>query len=219
MENSRVKTELCGSCFFVGPRIALTCHHVLNNRKMVLTGPYDKVGYWIVGRDGRSEKIPFDTVEEYPEIDTTVIRLRKKGRKYQHLTAIGSRASEGDAVTLLGHSYGLSNHVRPQIVWDRKGTDYFPVKVDLGNTVDDREGYIMARRKETINGLDVRLKSITCLRLDVDTIVGMSGGPVIRQRDGSLCGMMSFGYPIDKDIKTESYAIAIEEIAKRVKLD
>lgn len=46
--------------------------------------------------------------------------------------------------------------------------------------------------------------------------VGMSGGPVVDAESRRVLGMLSIGLPPDANVKTQTFAVSIDQILERI---
>ena len=89
--------------------------------------------------------------------------------------------------------------------------------VDLSSAYSDRTGYIEKILEEFDTDYnDVKLENVRAFQLSFPSRKGMSGGPVVNAENGQVLGMFTFGLPPDVDIKTQTFAVSIDEIIQRV---
>jgi len=80
----------------------------------------------------------------------------------------------------------------------------------------DKEGYIKNLLRCNVNTLDINLQNIWGFEVSFGSLIGMSGGPLINKETSEVIGLLSFGLPIDSDIKTQIFAITMDEIKKHI---
>lgn len=219
LENSLRVSGLAGSGFLLTPTVAVTCHHVLNTIKSVLApAPYERASYWIVTRTGTIAKIEYEMLRDFPKIDTTIIRFKKPVEGVEGFRATTAEVRAGEPVHALGYSYGERDELQATLHHSVIDSDLRLDSADMGKCILDIRGTILHRETISVDGGNFVLKNIPCLRLGFNTIVGMSGGPILRVEDATVCGMNAWGYPPDVLVKTKTYAIAIEEVVRRARL-
>jgi hypothetical protein len=87
---------------------------------------------------------------------------------------------------------------------------------DLSSVFSDRSG-ILKRSRLSVATNDVNLVDIDGFELFFQSREGMSGGPVIDDDSGEVVGMLSMGLPRDVPIKTQTFAISMQEIVRRLR--
>jgi S1-C subfamily serine protease len=68
----------------------------------------------------------------------------------------------------------------------------------------------------SVKANDIRMSEVRGFELSFGSRIGMSGGPVVDQEDGKVLGLLSLGLPPDATIKTQTFAVSIEEVRDRV---
>ena len=85
----------------------------------------------------------------------------------------------------------------------------------LSSVTRDMDGFVKRVVPLNVSRNDVRMQDVRGFELSFGSQVGMSGGPVVDSSTGRVLGMLSFGLPPDSTIKTETFAVSIDEISSR----
>jgi len=208
---------ICGSGFFVDDKTLLTAHHSFNRKVFQPNFGYRHCQFWLISRNGFipiKENIIFD----YPEFETTVVKLRNKQTITEILRLSNNDPKEGEECLSVGYFASIENTqpLNVSLKWDHNKLEI--VKVDLSNQFISREGTIRSIFIESKNYQDVKLKGKEIIEPSYGGVKGMSGGPLIRKKTGEVIGMMSYGFPKDVLEKEQVFAISVMELKKLLKL-
>ena len=58
---------------------------------------------------------------------------------------------------------------------------------------------------------DIKMSDVQGFEVDFGSVVGMSGGPVVDQRNRAV-GLLSFGLPVNTSVKSQTFAVSVSEI-------
>jgi hypothetical protein len=213
--DSKLSGGICGTGFFVDPTTALTAHHVLNNDTFRPNPGFQHALLWIISRNGQIHCLERSYVELHPEIDTTVIRFEDPIRNVQ----IYDFATRGIVVGMLVRGIGHGGNVMPAVDAQWRGRELRITSVNLERTILDTDGHVKRLLTLHVNANDVKLQGVSGFELSFASQVGMSGGPVVDRDTGEVLGLLSLGLPPDSNVKTETFAVAKEEILKRLSLN
>jgi len=195
---------ICGSAFLIDDSTLITANHVLNSQNFSPNEGFNFVQYWLLSRDNNLI-IPLskDYIKSVEEIETSFIRLPEPVKCTLEVSK--STPIINDSV----HNYG---HILNMPITNAHWENNLLVidEYNLNNSTSDRTGVIAEIKKVTIYADDVNLKNIEVIQPSFKANVGMSGGPLISNNE--IIGMMSFGLPVDSDIKEIVFAISIDEI-------
>lgn len=205
-----VTCGIVGTAFLINDSTAITANHVLNLNLMTPDKDFKFVKYWLLNR---AEKLiislSVDYLKSIEEIDVTIIRLPESIKC--NLKVSNCSINIKDSVRNYGH---IGNCVPiTNAHWD----DSLLVidEYDLDNCTSDLTGTIVQIKKETINASDIKLNDITVIQPSFKGVVGISGGPLLKNDE--IIGLMSFGHPFGSDIKGTVFAISKDEIFTRLK--
>jgi hypothetical protein len=67
-----------------------------------------------------------------------------------------------------------------------------------------------------INAADIKMSNVNGLETSYGGTQGMSGGPLINSQTDEIIGLMSIGLPANVQIKQSLFAVAIDEINKKL---
>lgn len=203
---------ICGTGFFINDSMAITAYHVLNERTFKPNIGFRYCCFWILSRDGLIDRLDHHSVQGYPEIDTTVLRFDEPQLGIKVYTSSNRKPKAGTQVYGIGHI----GNTMPQIKAQWEGHSIVITGADLDSVVCDKKGYIKRCANFDVNTQDVRLRNIAGFELSFGTKIGMSGGPLIDQQTGEVLGLLSFGLPPDLYVKTQSFAVSIDEIERHI---
>lgn len=88
---------------------------------------------------------------------------------------------------------------------------------DLMQLVLDRDGHVKRPLTLHINAHDVKMQDVHGFELSFGSQVGMSGGPVVDAETGCVLGMLSIGLSADANVKTQTFAVSIDQIVERIR--
>ena len=210
--DSTLEGGVCGSGFFVDPTTAVTANHVLNDSTFLPNAGYKQCRVWLITREGVIYSINRQVIKPFPAIDTTVIQLNS----YKKESISSDRFDRGSVprgakVRGLGHV----GNAMPKIDAKWEGDVLRIAKADLSSVYSDRSGHVERSLVLDVNANDVKMKTVRGFELSFSTCVGMSGGPVVNAENGQVLGMLTFGLPADAEIKTQTFAVSIDEILTR----
>ena len=204
---------ICGTGFFVGPSTAITANHVLNDSTFTPNTGFRHCRVWLIMREGTIYSIDPHATKPFPMIDTTVIRLNgDKEESFWSDRFDRSPVVRGAKVRGFGHIG--SAMPKMDVKWD--GDVLRITKVDLASAYSDRSGHVAKVLEFDVNANDVKLKNVRGFQVSFPSRVGMSGGPVVNAENGQVLGMLTFALPPDADIRTQTFAVSINEIIQQV---
>jgi hypothetical protein len=210
--DSSLTGGICGTGFFVDLSTAVTAHHVLNEATFAPNSGFKHARLWVITRSGQVHHLERSSVHFHPEIDTTLIRFRVPILGV-HVYRFATRAvSAGLAVRGIGHVGDAMPSIDPR--WE--GAELKIKSVNLDQTILDRDGQIKRLLTLDVRANDVKMQGVHGFELSFGSRVGMSGGPVVNVDNGEVLGCLSIGLPADFHEKTETFAVAIDEIARRL---
>ncbi|MBW8050391.1 MAG: S1 family peptidase [Cytophagales bacterium] len=203
-----VEGGICGTAFLINDSTAITANHVLNNTNYLPNPGFKHVQFWLVKRGTKKIiELKKEDLKPLQNIETTLIKLYEKIKCDFKVTEQVIKIN--DLVFNYGHIINMpitKAHWGSKLIID----DY-----SLKSSKSDKKGQILSVKKVTVNSNDLRITDKTFIQPSFIANVGMSGGPLISQN--KLIGLMSFGLPADSMVKTEVYAISINEIIKEIK--
>ena len=201
---------ICGTGFFVDSRTAVTAHHVLNDETFKPNVGFQHALVWVVSRRGSVRRIQREAVSLHPEIDATIITFQNPVSNFQiYEFSLGSVA-DGMKVSGIGH-VGSS---MPSVEAEWRGSELVIRSASLAAVTKDINGYVKRSVAFEINAKDIKMHGVRGFELSFGSQVGMSGGPVVDSSTGKVLGMLSVGLPPDSNVKTETFAVSIDEIWK-----
>jgi hypothetical protein len=213
--DANVRGGVCSTAFFIKPNIALTTCHGFKSDFTPNAG-YEQCQYWLVGRNGRAIEIKSDQMLHYPDIDASVIIFDEPQSIIPSLPIAVNKALVGDSVYNEGHFGGggqglsftvINQGLRPKLAFTR---------ADLSKLVLDGKGEIIAIRRGFVRSKDVNLKDVHLIELSYSGREGMSGGPLRLMDTDEVIGLMSMGWPPNRKVKEQLFAVMIDEIIDRI---
>jgi hypothetical protein len=208
-EAASVVGGVCGTGFFIGPGTAISAYHLLNRATFSPNPGYRRCQVWIVTRHGKIRPLHYRQIAVHPEIDTTVIRIDTvETTAAPWLQPVATPPLEGRMVRGLGHA----GDTMPKLETEWRGNSLWIKSADLHSVVSDRRGFLTRSLLMTVSAADVNVTNVHGFELSFGSRVGMSGGPVVDDDSGEIVGMLSFGLPQDAPVKTQTFAISMEEI-------
>lgn len=207
--SSDVIGGICGSFFFVKNNIAVTAQHVLNKETFKPNVGYTFCKVWLLCEPNIFIKLNVDQIEEYKDIDTTIVRLKNglliAPRKIaKNATPIGSGCiSEGFAGN-------------PSISFGWVLGELAVQTVDFNAMRNNVFGTIQGNNALTVNANDIKIDNIAGYETSTGGRRGMSGGTLVHSLTQEVIGMLSFGLPQDVEIKTTLFAISIDNIIEKI---
>ena len=208
--DSSLTGGICGTGFFVDSTTGITAHHVLNEGTFTPNNGFCHALVWVISRSGSVRRIERESATLHPEIDATVVTFRNplsNVRVYE--TAVGS-LTDGLPVCGIGH---VGNSM-PSVEAEWRGSELVIRSANLAGVIKDTNGYVKRSVTLNINANDIKMQETRGFELSFGSRVGMSGGPVVDIVSGRVLGMLSLGLPPDSNVKTETFAISIDEIRK-----
>lgn len=202
---------ICGSGFFIDSRTAIAAHHCLNDDTFRPNAGFRHVLVWIITRSGSLRRIDRDVASLHPEIDTTIISLRDSMSNVQVYECAVGGVAPGLKVSGIGHV----GSAMPQINAEWRGSELVIQSASLAGAARDMVGSVKRSVTFDINKNDIKMHGVRGFELSFGSRVGMSGGPVVDRSTGKVLGMLSFGLPPDSILKTETFAVSIDEISSR----
>ena len=189
----------------------ITAHHILNKNM----GPNPGFKYyrlWLLKRG--VEKlvltIKFKSLEYFPEIDTTIIKLNQKLTETPKIKLENYSCVIGEQVYNIGHIAGKMPIINAK--WDNDNlviNDY-----SLSDDVkSDKIGSVIAKMNFYIQSDDINLNNVAVIQPSFEAIIGGSGGPLLNKKN-KLVGLMSFGFPPDVPHKEILFAVSVNELIR-----
>lgn len=210
-----------GSAFLVGKQTMMTAHHVLNRKVIHEVKPGYILGrWWVLVQAGMAIPITEDMLLDYPQIDTTVIRLKAPvpGLK------IWQWSSRPPMVSDRVHALGYEAEVIPAAQfysWQegelQMGGHNLSPFANRGRGAITRIGPTSAKSEE--KNVEVELADVQCIQTTCGIVTGMSGGPLINNGTDRVVGLTSFGTDKYHAKGIGSFFIHKDEILKRIGLD
>lgn len=204
---------ICGSGFFIDSRTAITAHHVLNENTFQPNTGYGSCKLWILTRLGTVITLEKKHIAEFPEIDTSIIRIEKNGLTETIHPISKEDVGESGRVEGLGHT----GNAMPSINANWGSVSLIIERVDLQSVMCDQQGVILRKANLSARSKDVNIENINGYEVSFGSKVGMSGGPLLNRDNREVLAMLSFGLPADAVEKTRTFAVAINEITRRLK--
>ncbi len=208
--DSSLTGGICGTGFFLDSTTAITAHHALNDLTLTPNLGYQHVRLWLISRNGGICRVEDSAVTLHPEIDTSVIRFPSPVSGFTIYDVTPMAVAVGNRVRGIGHK----GNAMPSVDAKWQGTELVIQTADLMNLVLDRGGSVKRLVTLDVNAPDVKMLDVSGLELSFGSQVGMSGGPVIDAETGCVLGMLSIGLPPDVEVKTETFAVSIDEIIR-----
>lgn len=204
---NNVEGGICGTGFFISPNTFITANHVFNTPSYKPNPGFEKCQYWLASRKGEIIELKNITIQNLPEIDSTIIKFSNNVSD-DVVTIERSLPNPNDRIFNLGFLPKM-----PQLdpKWTHKGLVL--LSADFKDTISDGLGTIASIKKATIKSNDVNLEDITLIMTSYCGEVGMSGGPLFNINN-HVVGLMSLGFPPDAPQKKYLGAIWIGEILK-----
>lgn len=208
--DSSLTGGICGTGFFVDSRTAVTAHHVLNYETFEPNAGFNHGLVWVVSRSGTIRRIEREETSLYPEIDATIISLRRSISNVKiYETALG-----GVAYSLKVFGIGHVGSSMPLVEAEWQRSEFVIRSANLARVTRDMSGIVKRSVTFDVNANDIRMHGVRGFELSFGSQVGMSGGPVVDSSTGKVLGMLSVGLPPDSVVKTETFAVSIDEIWK-----
>lgn len=204
---------ICGSGFLIDSRTAITAHHVLNENTFQPNTGYRSCKLWILTRLGSVITLERRHIVEFPEIDTSIIRIEKNGLTETIHPIFKEGGGEIGMVEGLGHT----GNAMPSIKANWSSVSLIIERVDLQSVMCDQQGTILRKANLSVRSKDVNIENISGYEVSFGSRVGMSGGPLLSRDNREVLAMLSFGLPADAVEKTRTFAVAINEIIRRLK--
>lgn len=211
--DSSLTGGICGTGFFLDSSTAITAHHLLNGETLEPNVGYRHVQLWLISRNGAICRIERSAVSLHPEIDTSVIRLPHPISGFPIYDVTPTAITAGIRVRGIGHK----GNAMPSVDAEWQGKELVIRTADLTHLVLDRDGYVKRPLTLDINARDVKMRNVHGFELSFGSQVGMSGGPVVDAGTGCVLGMLSIGLPPDANVKTQTFAVSIDQIVERIR--
>ena len=212
---SSLSGGICGTGFFVDASTAVTAHHVLNEATLAPNAGYGNVLLWLISRNGQILRIESSAVDLHPDIDTSVIRLKNPMSGFVVYDVGSGDINAGIAVRGIGYE----GTTMPRIDAKWQGQELVIRTADLAQVIQDRDGHVERSLTLHINANDIKMQGVRGFELSFGSQVGMSGGPVVYVENDLVLGMLSIGLPADANVKTQTFAVSIDEIMGRIRLN
>jgi len=158
-------------------------------------------------RNGLVRELKQEEVVEHPSHDVSVLELRDPLPNIEGCPLAAEPAGTGDSVVCLGH---VSAMPTVEARWHGK-------KLAISgwcavSSVRDCNGRIKRLFTLNVNANDIKLHGVQGFEIDVQSVVGMSGGPVVHHGTREVVGMLSIGLPPDAPVRKQTFAVAAAEI-------
>jgi V8-like Glu-specific endopeptidase len=204
-----VKGGICGAGFFIDNETFVTAYHIFNSTNNFPNVGFRNCQYWLASRSGQIIEIKNVTIQNYPEIDTTVIRFNN--RVTDNIVNIDRNTPiVGDDIYNQGY---IPNMPQIDAGWRQNGL--ILRSINLNVSLSDANGSIREINNTTITAKDVNITNRTLITTSYPGRVGMSGGPMFNEND-DVIGLMSIGLPADVLQKDFLGAIWINEILNTI---
>jgi V8-like Glu-specific endopeptidase len=205
---------ICGTCFLIHPKIALTANHVLAKTNWKPNNGYIYCQYWIILQNNTVVSIKKNQLYDSPEIDLTTIELNHIVSN-NYINIANNQPKIGDKIVGVGYISEEMPYMS-KIWWGEEGL--FILEADASRYMIEKEGDIRRTYKATIRANDINIRDKKMIETSFASgVIGMSGGPILAKRTKEAIGLMSVGLPPDIKIKNQIRAISIEEIIKVLK--
>lgn len=204
---STVTGGICGTAFFVDTRTALTAHHVLNPSTFSPNEGYKHCGVWIAARLGLVARVAAHQVLHTPGLDLSVIRFDEPQEEVHLYQLAHSEPALGAQILARGHKGGEMPVVNTR--WDNEVLAID--RCDLLGAASDVAGYVKWVGRLNISSADIQMSDTLGFEVSFESILGMSGGPVIDQEE-RVTGMLSLGCPADAEVKKQTFAVSSDEL-------
>ena len=152
-----------------------------------------------------------DDLIEHPDIDTTFINLEEEYPIY--IRPFSTKKIEAG---LFCRNEGFIGGQMPGIVVNWSDSGLVISSCEYNTTIANGEGYIKSKKIMTVNAVDIKIENVNGLETSYGGTQGMSGGPLINTQTDEIIGLMSIGLPADVQIKHSLFAVAIDEINKKI---
>lgn len=217
MDND-VKGGIAGTAFFVTKNIAITAYHVLNDSTLKPNLNHTKTQLWLLNKMGgiiELKKYKY-TLKYFPGKDITLIVFNKPVVKDDYVFQIdfenfNTFTNKNDlqiySENIKSEGYRADSLVKATLAWSSHN---LTVKEIHFLPQESHKGAIELITQISISATDVQLHNIQCLKLSYGSVLGMSGGPTLK--NGKIIGVNSFGFPAGENIKTSTFAISAKEI-------
>jgi hypothetical protein len=206
---SDVVGGICGTAFFISDHEALSAGHVINPGLFSPNSGYARAQVWLVSETGGVIEIHEEQVRSLPDVDAALIRFEKSVVSQSYVFEIAADTPPvNTAASMVGYRLGSG---QPALAWEG---DRLRLSRVLNLEKEERSGDIEALVNLSISASDVKLNNIHTLKFSAGSRVGMSGGPTLVA--GKVVGLNSLGFPVDQEIKRESFSISMDEIRKRL---
>lgn len=204
-----VEGGICGAGFFIDSRTFLTAYHIFNSQNKRPNIGFMNCQYWIASRNNEVIEITNEQIEDFPEIDTTVIRFNRDITQDFNVIS-NNQPNDGDFIENFGYLPNM-----PRINADWVSQRLVISTANLDDSFSDASGTIREIKPMTIDKNDVKLYEKMIITTSYPGRVGMSGGQLLN-RNREIIGLMSFGLPVDSQYKDCLGAVWINEIIGRI---
>jgi hypothetical protein len=211
--DSSLSGGICGTGFFVDASTAVTAHHVLNEATFAPNAGYGNIFLWLISRNGQIRRIERSAVDLHPDIDTSVIRLNNPMSGFMIYDVVSGDINAGIVVRGIGYE----GNAMPRIDSQWQGRELVIHTADLAQAIQDRDGHVERSLTLHINANDIKMQGVRGFELSFGSQVGMSGGPVVDVINDRVLGMLSIGLPANANVKTQTFAVSIDEIMDRIR--
>ncbi|MGZ3774403.1 MAG: hypothetical protein ACXVCN_11830 [Bdellovibrio sp.] len=192
-DNNSAVGGVAGTAFFISPSKAITAFHVLQAASFSKQPNFEKVKIWLVHEDRPAIEINLNNLKEHQEFDLTVIDFGKEKIASQpEVYPLENNLKENtslNAWTVESDGF-IANSTGPEIA--KSGNDLVITSVPKLQRIQSY-GRIVRSSLVHINASDVKLEHVPCFELSYKPVVGLSGGPMLK--DGHVIAMNSFADP------------------------
>ena len=202
---NNIEGGICGASFFIENNTLLTAHHVFNSTQNIPNVGFKNCQYWLASRNGEIIELKDVIIQDYPEIDTTVIRFNNS---VTNNILITNRTLPNNGGRIYNQGY-IPNMPKIDAGWGKERLEIR--SIDMSDSYSDGEGTIREINSSTITANDVNITNKTLITTSYPGRVGMSGGPMLNENN-EVVGLMSIGLPADVPQKDFLGAIWIDEI-------
>ncbi len=203
---------ICGSFFVVESNLAITANHVLNKKDFKPNNGFLYCQFWLIVQPDFILEIHHDSLIEFPEIDTTFVRLDK-------VFNLGIRKLSYSDIQVGRTCFneGFVAGKMPSVKADWEDNELRITSCTNNGTEAIGQGYVKSNKVMHINTADIKMINVKGLETSYGGNKGMSGGPLIDEETNEIIGLMSIGLPANVQNKVSLFAISIEEIKVRMK--
>lgn len=199
-----------GTCFCVDDGFFVSAYHFLGSLFQPNDG-YNKFRVYLVSQIGGYIEITEDSVAHFPEIDMTVIDIKREFTGTTRFQLSTSGLNHGNKVCLLGYPISMGFEAS-----FKENGDIMQINVNPSPTASC--GEIVSVKQKTVSSNDVNIADIECVELSCGAEIGQSGGPIILAGSNTVIGFGSHGPEADIAVKSKVYGISSREIIPKLAL-